>query len=213
MEENKGFWDQINKIVEEAAELIDEEFPLVKEETFSFFDDPDFDEDAEEAMKDHEKIRKKAESQEVSKVALNYEKAVHKWFEDREAVLEINYSSDKYAMTVSYPGIKDKTTLEHLSDAVEVVRWYHIQIWVKLQRALTGYFEEIEDSYLFEDFPIKDSDGSAFVVLMGIDRSIGAWNFLYRRLLPEKESIRPMIEMLMWLKPEVEKIFPKARDF
>ena len=213
MEENKVFWEEINKIVEETAELIDEEIPLIKEEIFSVFDDLEFDEDVKEAMEEHEKIREKAKKQDVSKVALKYEKAVENWFKEREKLLNVQYVEDKYGMKVSYPGISDKAILKKLSNAIEVVNWYQIQIWVKLQRALAGYFEEKEDPYLFEDFPIKDADGSAFVVLMGIDRSLGAWNYLYRELLPERESIRPMIRMLMWLRPEVEKIFPKARTF
>ncbi|RLD41921.1 MAG: hypothetical protein DRI89_08560 [Bacteroidetes bacterium] len=76
MEENKDFWDEINKIVEETAVLIDEEIPLIKEETFSVFDDLEFDEDVKEAMEEHEKIREKAKKQDVSKMALKYEKAI-----------------------------------------------------------------------------------------------------------------------------------------
>jgi len=213
MEENRDFWDEINKIVEETAELIDEEIPLVKSENFSFLDDPEFDEDAEEAMNDHKKIREKAKKQEVTKVALKYEKAADKWFKEREKLLNVQYSKDKYGINVSYPGVSDKAILKKLSNAIEVANWYQIQIWVKMQRALSGYFEELEEPEFYEDFNIKDSDGSAFVVLMGIDRSLGAWNYLYRELLPERESIKPMIRLLTWLRPEIEKIFPKARTF
>jgi len=52
LEENKDFWAQVNKSVEEAAELIDEEIPLIKNEWDSMFNDWD-DEDAKENMKDH----------------------------------------------------------------------------------------------------------------------------------------------------------------
>jgi len=213
IEENKDFWDQVNKTVEEAAELIDEEMPLDKNDDFSFFGDTEFDEDAEDAMEDYEKIRQKAKNHDLSKVSWGYEKAVDKWFEDTKETLKIEYSEEKYSLSITYPEIVDENILKSISESVELVRWYHIQIWVKIQRALSGYFEEIEDTYLFEDFPIKDHDGSAFVVLLGIDRSIGAWNNLYSKLHPERESIKPMIKMLLWLRPEVEKMFPKARTF
>ena len=213
MEENKDFWNKINKIVGEAAELIDEEIPLVKEESFSVFNDPEFMEEADEAMKEHEKIRKKAKNHVLSKMAQQYEQTVAKWFDEREKLFNIRYNEERYGVRISYPGITDERILRLLSKAIEVANWYHIQIWVKLQRALTGYFEEIEEPYLFEDHPVNDADGSAFVVLMGIDRSLGAWSYLYRKFLPERESIAPMIQMLRWLGPEVEKIFPKARDF
>lgn len=213
IEENKGFWDQVNKTVEEAAELVDEVMPLEDDNIFSFFDDVSYDEDVEEAMKDRKKIREKAKDHNLSKISLKYEEAVHKWFEERKEMLKIEYSEEKYSLSAKYPDIIDDKTLKSISESVEVVMWYHIQIWVKLQRALSGYFEEIEDPYLFEDFPIKDHDGSAFVVLLGIDRSLGAWNNLYGKLLSERESIKPLIRMLLWLRPEVEKLFPKARGF
>lgn len=213
MDENKDFWNTIHKIVEETADLIDEEIPLVKEDTYSFLDDPAFDEDAEEAMKDYEKIRKKAAQQEVSKVALNYEKSVHQWFEARKSLRTIDYDELIKAIRMRYPEISDHSILQQLSNALEVISWYHIQIWIKLQRALSGYFEDLEDNNMEDEYPVNDADGSAFVVLMGIDRSLAAWTFLFQHLLMERESIKPMIQKLRWLGPEVEKIFPKARSF
>lgn len=212
-EENKDFWDQVNKTVEEAAELIDEEMPLEAEDAFSFFGDVDIDEDDEEAIEDRKKIREKTKNHIISKVSLKYEEAVHEWFEDRKEILRIEHSEEKYSLSVTYPEITEEKILKSISESVEVVMWYHIQIWVKLQRAISGYLEEIEEPYLFEDFPIKDHDGSAFVVLLGIDRSIGAWNYLSGKILPERDSIKQMLRMLLWLRPEVEKMFPKARGF
>ena len=60
-----------------------------------------------------------------------------------------------------------------LEDAREVIQWYQYQIAVKTMRALSGRKEELEDPEI-ADFP-KDSDGSAKVALIGIDRSIAAW--------------------------------------
>jgi len=59
---------------------------------------------------------------------------------------------------------------------------FHIQIWVKIIRALTSYYEEAEDGDMLEGFP-KDSDGSAMIMILGVDRSIGAWNYLRSKLL------------------------------
>ena len=95
---------------------------------------------------------------------------------------------------------------------MEVVQWYHIQIWIKINRALSSSYEEHEDGDMFEGFP-KDSDGSAMVALKGIDSSIGAWGYLLDKLIPERETIKPMIRMLLWLSFEVEKEFPNAKDF
>ncbi|HKG78429.1 MAG TPA: hypothetical protein VKA78_03405, partial [Pyrinomonadaceae bacterium] len=71
---------------------------------------------------------------------------------------------------------------ERLEDAREVIQWYQYQIAVKTIRALSGRREE-EDPESAE-FP-KDSDGSAKVALIGIDRSIAAWR-LMQLSLPER---------------------------
>ena len=212
IEENKDFWDQVNKTIEEAADIIDEEIPLVKNDDFSMFEDWDDDEDAEEAMKDHKEKRDKAKEQNISQVASKYERAVHQWLEDRKETLKQDYDPETKDFNVNYPGILDKIELKQLTESVEVILWYHIQIWIKINRALSSFYKEEEDNDMFEGFP-NDSDGSAMVALNGIDSSIGAWNHLLNHLNPEKESIRPFIRMLLWLKMEVEKEFPDARNF
>ncbi len=211
MEENKEFWDQINKTIEEAAELIDEEVPLVKNEPLSELWDSD-DDDDDELSKEYEEKRERAENHELSKVALKYEKAVSEWFKDQKDILKLDFIPETRELKVSYPGITSEEDVKQLTDAVEVIQWYHIQIWVKMNRALTSLYEEEEEPEMFKDFP-KDSEGTARVILMGIDSSIGSWNYLLKKIEPERETIKSMIRMLVWLRIEVEKLFPDARDF
>jgi len=212
MEENKDFWDQVNKTIEEAAELIDEEIPLLKNDKSSLFEQWEEDEDAEDAMKEHEEKRVKAKNQDMSKVALKYENTVHKWFMERKDILIQEYNSDTEDFDLTYPGIVDESLLKQLKESIEVIQWYHIQIWIKINRALSSSYEEEEDGDLFDEFQ-KDSDGSAMIALKGIDSSIGAWSSLRGKLTSEWENIKPMIRMLLCLKMEVEKEFPNAKDF
>lgn len=59
----------------------------------------------------------------------------------------------------------------------------------------------------------SDSDGSAKVALIGMERSIGAWERL-RELLPEKgDSILPMMLHLEQLRRATEQAFPNAQSF
>jgi len=211
MKENKDFWDQVNKTITGAAELIDEEIPLIKNDNSFLFEQWD-DEEAEEAMKEHEEKRAKAKDQDMSKVSLKYEKAVHKWFKERKNILKQDYNPETEDFNVSYPGIVDEMELKQLTESVEVIQWYHIQIWIKINRALSSSYEEEDDGDMFEGFP-KDSEGSAMVALEGIDSSIGAWNYLHNNLTSERETIKPMIRMLLWLKMEVEKEFPNTKNF
>jgi hypothetical protein len=210
-EESKNFWDQVNTAIEEAVELIDEVIPLVKGNEFPLFGQNEDDEEAEEAIKDYAEKREKAKNHNLTKVASKYEKAVHSWFEGRKDTL-IVFDPDTPSLNFNYPGIVDELELIKLSDLGHVINWYHIQICVKVKRALTSYYEEQEDGNMFDGFP-KDSDGSAMVALLGIDRSIGAWNFLRGKLISENESIKLMIRMLLWLRMEMEKEFPNAKDF
>jgi hypothetical protein len=93
-----------------------------------------------------------------------------------------------------------------------VIQWYQYQIAVKLMRALSCRDDGWEDEPEMADFP-RDSDGSAKVALIGIDRSIAAWR-LVQLSLPERcESIVPLILQLDRLRKRVEKHFPEARDF
>lgn len=212
MEENKDFWDQVNNSISAAAELIDEEVPLIKNDNSSLFEHWEQVEDAEEAMKEHKEKQARAKNHELSKVAKKYEKTVHEWFTERKDTLKQEYNSNTKVFDVSHPEVTDELELKQFAEMVEVIQWYHIQIWVKTNRALSSFYEEEEDPEIFEGFP-QDSDGSAMVALKGIDSSIGAWNYLKQNLIPESETIKPMIRMLLWLKMEMEKLFPKAKDF
>jgi len=120
----------------------------------------------------------------------------------------------KYANTVSDWFREFDQTMElcELEDAREVIQWYQYQIAVKTMRALSGRKEELEEDLEITDFP-KDSDGSAKVALIGIDRSIAAWRMMQLSLPDRVESIVPLILQLERLRLRIEKSFPQARDF
>jgi len=78
-------------------------------------------------------------------------------------------------------------------------------------RAVQGQLEERAQP--FHDEFAKDSDGSAKVGLIGIDRSIAAWGDV-RGLFPLQGdlALRIMIQ-LETMRRKVEKAFPQARAF
>lgn len=98
-----------------------------------------------------------------------------------------------------------------LKDALENITYYLHQIYVKVVRAQSGrtrsdaWFEE-------NDFP-KDSDGSAKVALIGIDRSMDAWGAFLPHLPDQEESILTMLSKLQQLRTMLESTFPDARSF
>ena len=100
-----------------------------------------------------------------------------------------------------------------LTDFIEVIRWYQSFIYVKLCRATSSHAEEqIERDAALGAFP-KDSDGTAKVALVAIDRSIAAWAGL-REMLPEQDdAILDLLRQLARLRSATETMFPQARSF
>ena len=115
-----------------------------------------------------------------------YANAASDWFREFDQVIEISDFG--------------------VNDAREVIQWYQYQIAVKTIRALSGRKEELEEDP-------RDSDGSAKVALIGIDRSIAAWRIMQLSLPEREESIVPLMMQLERLRRSIEGGFPQARAF
>lgn len=95
-------------------------------------------------------------------------------------------------------------------DAVDVITWYLHFIQVKLMRAIHG---ELEDRLeLPDDFP-KDSEGSAKVALIAIDRSIAAWGKMLNYFPDQEDELFKILIKLEQLRRHAEEIFPEVRAF
>ena len=88
--------------------------------------------------------------------------------------------------------------------------WYQHFIYVKLMRAVRGELDEREEE--LDEYP-KDSEGSAKIALIAIDRSIGAWGTIYGLDSFQNEKILRIIAYLDRLREEIETTFPGARSF
>jgi hypothetical protein len=102
-------------------------------------------------------------------------------------------------------------TMAGLGDCEEIIRWYLFFIDAKLQRALHGKMEgeqwEEENGYQ------KDSDGSAKIAIIAIERSMGAW-IRMDELLPHSEDISlKALSLLSQLKQKALEEFPQAMNF
>jgi hypothetical protein len=167
--------------------------------------------DVEEEQGKRRLNRESAKEHEVCRMAMAYIDMVREWF---AGIKDYFPSGDENAD--SRPKGKSDAVKEHreptsAEEAMEVLRWYQHQIYVKLMRAVQGQMEERGEP--FEDEFAKDSDGSAKVALIGMDRSIAAWGEV-RSLFPLQGdlALRTMIHLEI-LRRKVEKAFPNARDF
>lgn len=138
----------------------------------------------------------------TSEMANKYITLVDDWFDSTKYVYE---DSEVYQKLNN-----SKEATVKFDDIIQIIRWYQMQIYVKLRRALDGEMDE--DNDFSEDFP-NDSDGSAKVALIGIDRSIGAWTKMLEFFPDRKEELMKIISFLNRLCSIVERKFPKARDF
>ncbi len=145
----------------------------------------------------------------ISHISKNYAKRVDEWFNSNAYVFF--EKEDEMNRIRSIPSQNNPVKkAANINDAIEIIRWYQYQIYVKLKRANESASEEESTDY--GDFP-KDSDGSAKVALIGIDRSISAWNILSPYFSEQKKQIIDLIEFLENIKNRVEIQFPCARDF
>jgi hypothetical protein len=98
-----------------------------------------------------------------------------------------------------------------IDDIMDVIHWYHMQISVKLIRATEGQMFE-QDNRDLKDYPL-DSDGSAKVALIGIDRSVEAWAAARFHFPDQEDAILRMLVLLSRLRSCVELKFPNAKAF
>jgi hypothetical protein len=95
------------------------------------------------------------------------------------------------------------------ADPIAVINWFHLQIVVKVHRAIRGL---AEDGPRFRDWP-PDHDGSAKVALLGIERSHAAWLIAIERGAVTRAEAEPFVSDLVWLGDALEGVFPNARAF
>jgi hypothetical protein len=202
--DNAAFWDRLDAKSQEPAEPADSSPEAEEDEEW---DEAEF----QEYCAREERKHKEAQSRPCARAAWRYTNMVDAWWKAHEAELEAALkplSAEPPAGPAAPDPAEDAIQLQ---DATEVIGWYQHQMWVKLMRAL---HEDDDIKELAEelDFP-KDSDGSAKVALIGMDRSLAAWADVARLLPAWAESVQPMFDLLVRLRHLVEGEFPDARAF
>jgi len=200
--DNEAFWKKLSETLQVTLELLEE----AAEEHGIDLDSMDTEEVEEEERLNDELAR----DHECSRAAKLYIEMVDDWL---DSARDIFSSDEEEISSAESVGELDSTTPEKdssLLEPVEVVGWYEHLIYVKLMRAIRG--ELVEDLEILDEYP-RDSDGSAKVALIGIDRSIAAWGEI-RNLFPHRSNqILDILVHLEQLRRKVEKTFPNARAF
>jgi hypothetical protein len=196
---NEAFWRKLGTIFQETRDMIAE---WAREAGIDLNKAGDEDDPAQRKRR-----RQQVDNHPLARAGKKYANDASDWFRELDQTVEISdlRVSERAAET-------DWEAAERLDDAREVIQWYQYQIAVKSMRALSGRLDEQEENSS-DDPWLQDSDGSAKVALIGIDRSIAAWRIM-QLALPEREtSIVPLILQLERLRHRIEKTFPFAREF
>jgi len=185
---NEAFWNKLSGIMGETLELLRE---MAKKWGIEL--------EALGSMDDIENIKAKdvaVENHLLCRVAKRYSELVEDWFRGGETHFFETAAAAREGVS--------------FEEAFEVIRWYQYFICAKVMRAVRGKIEEEEERC--DEFA-SDSDSSAKIALIAIDRSIGAWAVIphYNHLYAE--SILEIISFLDRLRQAVEETFPRARSF
>ncbi len=199
---NKAFWEKLSETFQETLSLLKE----MAEEQGIDLDSIEIDKETQRRdIFDEDTVIHM-----ILHLSKSYISMVDEWFDnDIYHIGDAEDESKVEAYTLKIDSMSQEDT-DLLKDSVEVIRWYQHQIYVKLRRALSSAQDEQNEDW--DDFP-KDSDGSAKVALIGIDRSISAWGKVLEYFPWQKKTLINLIASLKRLCQMVEKDFPDARSF
>ena len=185
---NEAFWNKLSGILGETLELLRESAEKwgIELETLV-------------SMDDIENIKAKdvaAENHLLCRAAKRYSEWVEDWFRGRETLFFETAAAAREGVS--------------LEEAFEVIRWYQYFICAKVMRAVRGKIEEEEERC--DEFA-SDSDGSAKIALIAMDRSIAAWAVIRHYITDGAKGVIDVIAFLDGLRQAVEKAFSSARSF
>jgi len=145
----------------------------------------------------------------IAHASKHYAASVDSWF-DSNVDLFAEKERGLNRIRIATSGVDPAAEAVGINDATEIVQWYQHQIHVKLRRGIESARNEKEDAD--DGFP-KDSDGSAKVALIGLDRSIAAWKMLFSYFPGQQQPILNFVASLESIRRRVEAQFPQARAF
>jgi hypothetical protein len=99
--------------------------------------------------------------------------------------------------------------LDEMEDSFQVLSWYHMQIPVKIDRALSGRSRE----KVLGSEGNSDSDGSAKVAFIGLSRSMDVLTLVYRWMTPAQNEMMPLLGTVYELIEALEQEFPGYKTF
>jgi len=203
--ENQAFWESMDSMFSATIDLLKE---MAEEQGIDLESISDEDLAAVEEAEQRETERVAAHA--LSEASKSYVDLVDQWFNASEPIFEKKRGDLIDLVRLNIPGADPEAEAIALSDAVEVIRWYQYFIHVKLMRSLHS---QAEDDWFDREGLPRDSDGSAKIALIAIDRSIAAWGALLSSFPQQETEFLRILAHLDQLRIDVEGEFLQARTF
>lgn len=200
--DSEAFWEQFTDTLTASLELLRE---------MAVEDGIDLDAIAnDEIDAEREQLLQMVDEHPLTQAAESYAWAVKTWFETHGEAFYQKGEEFEMFVRLNVGSVDVAGQVEHLTDAIEVIQWYQFFIASKIVRALHGKFHPFVPET--DELP-KDSDGSAKVSLIAIDRSMAAWAVMLRSFPQLQTETLDLLAQLERLRKGVEHQFPDARAF
>lgn len=182
---NEDFWKELSNIFKASILLIQENAHELKI-------------DIEEISQEIEDIDFENTRHPVDVMAREHSLEVSRWLGDHYEM--INLGIDKALKS-------EKNTTFGLKEAFEVIEWYNFFIASKIGRVFfsRSYMDDAADEY--------DSNGSAKIATIAIDRSIAAFSVFLTHFPSKEDDILDFLKTLSTLKIVINREFPDAKKF
>lgn len=183
------FWDSISGSLKESIEAL---HVAAREQGI----------DLDKIEVDEEKIKRKEEdvkNHPVTQLSLEY----------MHTTIELMKKWDDQ-INGSLQTITDLDKAQNILDALEVVHFYTTLIPAKVQRALGSFFDEQDFA---RNLDLRDSQGTAKITLISVDRSLASWMVLYQQFPFMGDDIISQFSLLEKLKKSLLTLFPNAMKF
>ena len=200
--ENEEFWNHLHEMFSLAIEMAKE---------WATKNGVDIEvRPTEDEIALREEIDSQTERHAIMTAARVYRMRTSEWFKANDTTFKQKAEQARQACELELPAIDPEAEIWELSDIVEVILWYHTLVLAKLHRAVHQVVER--ELTNMEDYS-GDSDGSAKIALIGMDRSLTAWAVLRNHVPEQEDTILDFLVQLERLRRQTEQLFPKARAF
>lgn len=206
---NQAFWDRLAEnfskaraMLQQAAEHYNIDLTAIAQEANDI--------DLKQKI-----IRQESREHPLGELSFEYTKLSRDWLKRQPGMLD-KLEEMKSELTMGVESIESgKGKMAMIKDCLSIIQWYQTFIHVKLMRALSGKMNAVNYTFAdLEESPYgSDSDGSAKIALLGIERSMNAWVQLFDLLPQHEDEFLTVLGMLDKLKKLAVEEFPKAMNF